>query len=195
MAQHDKRTTAAMAELDHDAQTTWIYQHRLQYRTTADIAAMTGRPAIRDEQGRFSLDGGLGKRMSASTVRRRVLEAAKAHTEELAELVPEYRAVSLARLDQISAAATAQLARALQRCGYVYTHNIEWGQVVLDDKAEAVVTNALRTLANIEEQRRKMLGLDAPVEVNVTVEHYDAEALELQAMLDAAAGHKAKAKR
>lgn len=192
---HDKRTTAAMAELDHDAITTWIYQHRLQYRTTGDIAAMTGRPAIRDDQGRFSLDGGIGKRMSRSTVQRRILEAAKVHTEELAELVPEYRAISLDRIDQLSAAATAQLARALQRCGYVYAQGMDWGAVTLDDKAEAIVTNALRTLAGLEQDRRKMLGLDAPIEVNVNVEHYDAEALELQAMLDDAARHKVKAKR
>lgn len=189
---HDKRTTAAMATLDHDAEVSWIYQHRLQYRTVEQIAAMANAPAVRSADGRFSLDGGLGRRISRSTVQRRVLEAAKVHTEELAELVPEYRAMSLDRIDQLSVASTAQLARALQRCGYVYEKGMEWGTVELDDKAEAVVTNALRTLANLEEQRRKLLGLDAPVEISVTVEHYDAEALELQAMLDAAAVRKPK---
>jgi hypothetical protein len=189
----DKHTARSVVRMDHDAETAWIYQHRLAYRSTADIAEMAKRPIIRGENGRFSLDGGLGRNIGTRTVQRRIIEAAQVHTEELAELVPEYRGISLARLDEISRVRTAQITRMLARAGYVYEAGMEWGQVVIDPAAEKVLDAALKGLAWVEERRSKLLGLDAPVEVAVTVEHYDAEARELAAMLDAAAGKKARA--
>jgi hypothetical protein len=174
--------------MDYDAETAWIYNQRLAYRTIDDIAVMATRPPIRDDAGRFSAEGGLGRRISRSTVKRRLLEAAQAHSEDLAELVPEYRAVSLARLDEQSRVATAQITRLLARAGYVWDQGLDWESIVIDVHAEKLLQGALKTLGWIEERRAKLLGLDAPVEVSVQVEHFDAEAEELKAMLDEAAG-------
>lgn len=190
MAYQTNTTARQVAAMDHDAEVAWIYKHRLRYRSTADIAKLAALPPKRDPQGVFSLDGGLGKRLSDATIRRRIKEAAEVHTEELAELIPEYRGISLARLDELSATALGQIRRA----AIALAHSAE--QVGHDgfvhEKAEQVIDRAIGRLTSIEDRRAKLLGLDAPVEVAVTVAHYDAEAQELAAMLaDAAKGKKA----
>lgn len=187
MAQRtDQRSS--MARMDHDAETIWIYNQRLAYHTLRQIAAMAQAQAVRNPQGQFSLAGGLGRTISLSTIRLRLKEAAEAHTEELAELVSDYRAISLARYEEQARVTTAQIERLLERAGYVYKRGMEWGAVDLDEKAEKLLQGAILSLTRIEERIDKLLGTDAPLEVAVSVEHYDAEALELKAMLDAAAG-------
>jgi hypothetical protein len=96
------------------------------------------------------------------------------------------RELELERLDRLQVEATEVLA-----ANHVV---IQAGKVVVDDDTGRPFTDhgptlaAIRTLVQVQESRRKLLGLDAPVRVDAkvfTVDQMDARIAELEALLAA----------
>lgn len=96
------------------------------------------------------------------------------------------RELELARLDKLQVEATEVLA----------AHHvvIQAGRVVVDEDTGQPFTDhgptlaAIRTLVHVQESRRKLLGLDAPLQVDAkvfTVDQMDARIRELEALVAA----------
>ena len=153
-------------------------------------------------------EGGLGYDLSEhalaglvrgyiETMRETLTEQRDAYVaRELADLDRQQRALEAVLGRNIDAAETAKVAAAL---GYSSALELVRAQpdLVVPLSAGDVV-RVLAALRAVGESRRKLLGLDAPVEAKVDVTHRDAVAEELSRML-AEAGidppQKAKAKR
>jgi hypothetical protein len=102
------------------------------------------------------------------------------------EPAEQLRALELERLDRLQVEATKVLA-----ARHVI---VQAGKVVVDQDTGMPYTDhgpiltAIRTLVQVQESRRKLLGLDAPVKVDarvLTVDQMDARIDELEALLAA----------
>lgn len=158
----------------------WCYERRLERMTMRDIA---------DLAARHPDEGGLGNRISAQTVHRRI----KHYHEQMLELESETHAEARGReielLDKTSRAA-ADLVDPVDRAATAKMRAVAQARgddpndprlVVLRD--DTVRVRALKLLVEVSDSRRKLLGLDAPAEHNVNVTVTDAATAELNAML------------
>lgn len=120
-----------------------------------------------------------GKSISYSTVWRRIEAERVALRQEIRRAAEDSRDVELARLDGLTTEAMAQAERARRRID----QSAQAG-VLLDVNAEAVLEKAIARIQNLSLQRSKLLGLEViQVEVSGTIEHVDAEAVELARLL------------
>lgn len=177
----------------------WAYERHLEHLSYRDMRRRVSRPPS---------EGGLGYDLSEhalaglvrgyiETMRETLTEQRDAYVaRELADLDRQQRALEAVLGRNIDAAETAKVAAAL---GYSSALELVRAQpdLVVPLPAGDVV-RVLAALRAVGESRRKLLGLDAPVEAKVDVTHRDAVAEELSRML-AEAGidppEKAKAKR
>lgn len=136
------------------AEQRWAYEQRLAHLSYREMSMRTIRPE--DE-------GGLGYYLSASALKARVTKYREDMREALTEDREEHRERELADLDLVQ-----RLALEAMRKGAALG--------VLDDKASTLYLKA-------GAERRKLLGLDAPVESKVDVTVHDAVTDELNAML------------
>lgn len=174
----------ALAEMDDAPINAWLYGQRIRRANLDEIAAMATRPAIRDDLGRYSLDGGLGRTMNRSTVARRIQGVTAEHVADLGRDIEAQRILELDSLDRQA----ARLDDLVQRYALVD------GMLTARDAKGRL--DAELALLRISESRRKLLGIDSPVQVvlEATVTHHDGVAIELGKLLDQAeAKRKAKA--
>lgn len=165
----------------------WCYERRLERMTMRDIAELAAKHPD---------DGGLGHPISAQTVHRRV----KHYHAQMLELESESRDEARGReielldkttraaadlVDPVDRAATARLRAMAEHQRKVDPEhapdpNSPALVVLREDK---VRLRALGLLVQVSNERRKLLGLDSPVEHNVNVTVTDAATAELNAML------------
>lgn len=182
-------TTGVIDEMMREAENVWMHRQRMRYNSVSDIVELAKRPARQDLIGRYELSGGLGKTLARSTVSRRIAEVQQEHHDELTEVAGTYRALELERLEELAVTARTQIER--MGAGIIQAQ----AEHALDIHAEKQVTASLLTLLRISERRAKLLGLDAPIQIEAEVIHHDGVAIELAAMLDAADASKAKSKK
>jgi hypothetical protein len=161
----------------------WLYERRIERMTYRDLSDLSALPVA---------EGGLGYRLSIATISRRIKAARKELAELEAESRDEYRARELEGmdkreralyklLDRVDREATIIVARSL---GYTTIDELAAhspAAVVLRD--ERIVLGAMQQIERVAAERRKLLGLDAPVEAKLDVTHHDAVNDELSKML------------
>lgn len=177
---HKGTTSGALAEMDDVHINQWLYAQRIRRATIMQIVEMAKAPALRDEHGKFDLGYGLGMQLSRSTVDRRIKLINAEYVAENAQTADELRALELNALDA-QAARIDDLVQRLQPQLDPLT-----GEYALRPAAYEKRLTAENTLLRVSESRRKLLGIDAPVQVHVEahVVHEDAVAIELARMLD-----------
>jgi hypothetical protein len=162
----------------------WAYERHLEHLSYRDMRRLVIEPADR---------GGLGYDLGEHALRGLVVgyveSARETLTEErgvyiareLADLDLQHRALAVVLSRSIDAAETAKVAAAL---GYE-----SLAQLLKEAPDAAVpldarqITALLRELRAVGESRRKLLGLDAPLEARVEVTSRDGVIAELEAML------------
>ena len=152
-----------LAELGRADADLWIYSQRLKGYTVDQITALLALPAD---------SGGLGLTIGSSTVYRRIQSELGRRVNLTDHKRDELRALELDRLDGL-------MLGALGLAG-AYHDADEWGVVAARD--EKIRLAAMQTVLRISESRRKLLGLDAPLQVEaeiVTVDATDAAVLAL----------------
>lgn len=165
----------------------WCYERRLDRMTMRDIAELS---ALHPDEG------GLGNALSAQTVHRRIKHYHAQMLELESESRDEARGREIELLDKTSRAAAdlvdpidrAATAKLRSRAEYLRKVDPEHapdpndpGLVVL--REDKVRLRALGLLVQVSNERRKLLGLDAPAEHNLNVTISDAATAELNAML------------
>jgi hypothetical protein len=153
----DRKNPAAVAEAGADVEEAWALHLRLNGYTVRQMAARS--------------EDDLGRRLSSTTVQRR-LDAARAELREARlRMAGEERDIEIAKLDEAERRHLAYFAE----CYYL---DPETQEKKLDEKRALPVE---ASLARIRDQRSKLLGLDAAVKVDVsgTVEHVDGVSAEL----------------
>jgi len=152
-----------LAELGRADADLWIYSQRLKGYTIDQITALIALPKTA---------GGLGLKIGSSTVYRRI-QSELGRRVELSDFKrDELRALELDRLDGI-------MLGALELAGKSHDPD-EWGVVSPRDEKNRLV--AMQTVLRISESRRKLLGLDAPLQVEAevtTIDATDAAVLDL----------------
>jgi hypothetical protein len=162
----------------------WAYERHLEHMNYRDMRRLVIEPVDR---------GGLGYDLSEHALRGLVVgyveSARETLTEErgvyiareLADLDLQHRALAAVLARSIDAAESAKVAAAL---GYD-----SLAQLLKEAPDAAVpldarqITALLRELRAVGESRRKLLGLDAPLEARVEVTSRDGVMAELEAML------------
>lgn len=120
-----------------------------------------------------------------------IQDVQRALMQTVGEPAAELRALESARLDMLWVRAMQVLSRThltVSNGKVMYTTDANGQQQPLQD--DAPVLNAIRELRQISESRRKLLGLDAPAQIQVmSDESVDAEIRRLTEELDRAAAH------
>lgn len=191
------------AELDEvrlQREQAWAYGRHLEHLSYRAMRAACIEPPERgglgydlSEHALAGLVRGYLKRM-----RETLSEERDAHlARELADLDVQHRALVSLLEGNIDRHETTKVAAALGYRSAVELLNAEPALAVPLPASDVV--RILAALRAVGESRRKLLGLDAPVEAKVDVTHRDAVAEELAAILDEAAKvktpEKGKAKR
>lgn len=132
----------------------WAFARRLEHKSYHQMRELASRPESA---------GGLGRDVSEHTLRKLV----EAYRDRMAEVevvnLAEHRERELHDLDLAQQLCRAAMAKAAE-----------------DGRIDV---SATALFAKLGESRRKLLGLDMPVESRVEVVHHDAVAEELNAML------------
>lgn len=177
----------------------WAYERHLEHLSYRDMRRLVSLPPS---------EGGLGYDLSEhalaglvrgyiDTMRDTLSEQRDAYVaREIADLDRQQRALESVLARNVDAAETAKVAAALGYDSAVALLKAQPDLVVPLPASDVV--RVLAALRAVGESRRKLLGLDAPIEAKVDVTHRDAVAEELSKLL-AEAGidppEKAKAKR
>lgn len=143
-----------VAELRIEESKRWAYERRLEHLSYREIA----RLSIEAPE-----NGGLGYYLGPDALKGRVTKYREDMAVSLGEDLAEHRERELADLDSIQRYARAAMAKAAAVGAF-------------DEKATAAFMRA-------GESRRKLLGLDAPVESKLDVTVHDGVTDELNAML------------
>jgi hypothetical protein len=169
MAERDQKR--ALAEVDRAEVDLWLYEQRLKGYTIGQIAAAAALPVEH---------GGLGKQMSEVTVWRRVKGELGRRVELGDAKRDELRALELDRLDAVHTALVAQSGRLMA--------GIERAEAVgvLDLHAEDALGKVFDRMRANGESRRKLLGLDAPLEVAATITTIDSTDIALAKLVEQA---------
>jgi|AntRauMFilla1563_2_1112583.scaffolds.fasta_scaffold03082_5 hypothetical protein len=162
----------------------WAYERHLEHMNYRDMRRLVIEPVDR---------GGLGYDLSEHALRGLVVGYVESARETLTEERGVYIARELADLDLQHRALAAVLARSIDAAestkvaaalGYD-----SLAQLLKEAPDAAVpldarqITALLRELRAVGESRRKLLGLDAPLEARVEVTSRDGVMAELEAML------------
>ena len=169
MAERDR--ARAVAEVGRAEDDLWLYDQRLKGYTVEQIASLAALPVEH---------GGLGKKISPVTVWRRVKGELGRRVELGDAKRDELRALELDRLDALQTEHLAQVARmreSIERAAQLET---------IDVHAEGILDKALGRLASVGESRRKLLGLDAPLEGAATVTVIDSTDIALAKLVEQA---------
>lgn len=177
----------------------WAYGRHLEHLSYRDMRRLAIEPPER---------GGLGYDLSEhalaglvrgylDTMRETLTEQRDAYVaRELADLDAQQRALTAVLARNVDMAETAKLAAALGYDSALDLLNAEPERAIPLPAGDLV--RLLAALRAVGESRRKLLGLDAPIEAKVDVTHRDGLADELAALLDDAnlkTPEKGKAKR
>lgn len=191
---------AELTSVKLERERAWAYERHLEHLPYREMRRLAIEPPER---------GGLGYDLSEhalaglvrgyiDTMRETLSESREAHVaRELADLDAQQRALTAVLARNVDMAATATVAAAL---GY------DSALALLKAQPDAAVplpasdlVRLLSALRAVGESRRKLLGLDAPIEAKVDVTHRDGVAEELAKILEDAAAsktpEKGKAKR
>ena len=162
----------------------WAYERRLERLSYAEVRDLAARPVS---------EGGLGRDMAVSALKQRVRDYMATMREVETETRDEHRARELAGLDAQEQALRAKTSRVdveatLLRARVATGRSLTLDEVVADYpealvlRDERIVVAAAAGLLRVSESRRKLLGLDEPLEAQVTVSH-EATMEELDAAL------------
>lgn len=154
----------------------WVYERRVERMSYAEIRDLAALPAS---------EGGIGRDLAASTLKQRFRDYVAAMREVETESIDEHRGRELANLDSQERSLKAQTGRVdveatLLRARVSTGRSMTYDEVVTDApeaivlRDERVVVAAAAGLLRVGEARRKLLGLDAPVQTHLEVTHREA---------------------
>lgn len=164
----------------------WAYERRVHERMTfRDMAELVARPKE---------EGGLGRAVSMTGLTRRVADFRKWYVQLETETREELRGREVEGMDvrqrahmtmvsRIDRDATMLGARILMGRNMTIEDILEECPEVVVLRDERIILAALQGIERVAQERRRLLGLDAPVEVNANVSVHDAATEDLAAAL------------
>lgn len=183
MTEHVRYPELVAVQVEEEQQ--WCYARRMEHIGPRRIAELSMLPL---EQG------GIGRRLSAATVRKRIDDYVAAHhaehvdqrdmliAQELEDLDTQYRE-TLRMTETIDRVATALNSYALTGHAMMPDEALRDAPETVVRRDERTILAAMAQLRQIGERRAKLLGLDAATKSQVDVTVKDAASAELEAML------------
>lgn len=183
MTEHARYPELVAVQVEQEQQ--WCYARRMEHIGPRRIAELSPLPL---EQG------GIGRRLSAAQVRKRIDDYVAAHraehidqrdmliAQELEDLDAQYRETQR-MTETIDRVATALASYALTGHAMMPDEALRDAPETVVRRDERTILAAMAQLRQIGERRAKLLGLDAATKSQVDVTVKDAASAELEAML------------
>lgn len=160
----------SLQTVERAAATAWaVYQRNVRQLSLAAICALAAAEAIRSDDGSYSVDGGLGRPLATSTLHGWLAEAREQFRDEyikrpIIDMIQEEDE----RLEHLAAQWAAEAQQYAARIAERVAQQAALGLPV-DIPAGWITArhNALDRHLRVLESRRKLLGIDRPVKVEV----------------------------
>jgi hypothetical protein len=183
MTEHVRYPELVAVQVEEEQQ--WCYARRMEHIGPRRIAELSPLPLER---------GGIGRRLSAATVRKRIDDYVAEHhaehvdqrdmliAQELEDLDAQYRETQR-MTEMIDRVATALNSYALTGHAMMPDEALRDAPETVVRRDERTILAAMAQLRQIGERRAKLLGLDAVTKTQVDVTVKDQASAELEAML------------
>lgn len=160
----------------------WAYERRVHDRMTfRDMSELSVLPQS---------EGGLGRILSPATLTRRVKDFRLWYVKLEEETREELRSREVEGMDVRQRAHMTMVSRIDRDATMLAARQLMGRNMPIDDileecpevvvlRDERIILAALQGIERVAEQRRRLLGLDAPVEVNANVSVHDAATEDL----------------
>lgn len=164
----------------------WAYERRVHDRMTfRDMSELTARPKS---------EGGLGRLLSAATLTRRARDFRTWYVKLEEETREELRSREVEGMDVRQRAHMTMVSRIDRDATMLEARKLMGRSMTIEDiltecpevvvlRDERIILAALQGIERVASERRRLLGLDAPVEFNANVSVHDAATEDLAAAL------------